>query len=103
MFAHFSYANVTANQAVDGNAAVSLSSSRESNVDPLVDLFDYYLLDPVSLRQPDTTPVTRDFDIRTARKVRGEDRGLDYNFANSAASAGAIRVTANFRLLIRPD
>ena len=44
---------------------------------------------------------TRSYDIRTARRVRGENRKLDFGITNNSGSGGSIRWSVHCRLLLK--
>ena len=76
-----------------------------SVVDAILDLLDYYLhqnWQNVANSVNDRAQATiRSYDIRTARRIRGEDRTLDFTIVNNAASAGNIEWTVNSRCLLK--
>jgi len=103
MFLHISFQQSTVSQVLNGAFGISVNTDKAVGIDPILDLVDYYLHDGFDLNQPTEEPVRQVYDIRTARRVRGADRRIEFNMANSAGSAGTVAVTAHFRLLIKPD
>jgi len=92
------------NQANFGAYGVLVNTAL-STIDAILDLYDYYVhrnwhvlqVAPTDLAQAER----EDYDIRTARRVRGEQRSLDFVITNNAASGGAIRWTVGARLLLK--
>ena len=71
--------------------------------DAIVDLVDWYLQQGWDAFRESDDPVVKEFnyDIKTARKVRGEDRTLWFVTNNSAASAAAIVASATVRMWLQ--
>ena len=76
--------------------------SASSNLpNPIVDLVDWYLLHHWWVRAGEVNQIFPfEFDIRTNRKVRGEDRSLFGILASSAASLTSVEYTSHFRLVL---
>ncbi len=76
-----------------------------SAVDAILDLLDYYLHKNwfnITNTPNDRAQVSRrDYDIRTARRVRGEQRQLDFVITNNGASAGSVVWTMSSRCLLK--
>ncbi len=74
-------------------------------IDTILDLYDYYLhqnWDNVTSSVSDAAQMYRkDYDIRTARRIRGEDRQLTFAITNNAASGGSIVWTVSGRFLLK--
>ena len=72
--------------------------------DPIIDLVDWYYHQNWfnnESRVGDFQEAGRTrFDIRTARRIRGEDRTLVAVFENNAASAQAVKFSTTVRLLL---
>ena len=73
---------------------------------PIVDLVDWYWHDSFDLTTsnndiPVQIPTNDVRDIRTARKLRGEDRSLIFIIANASGSGGAFSFEVNARLLLK--
>ena len=75
-------------------------------IDVILSLLDYYLLSSwetnTSSAADKSQDWVKDYDIRTARKLRGKDRHLDFMITNNSASAGSIRWAVHARFLLRP-
>ncbi len=70
--------------------------------DPVSDLVDWYYLRHEAVRSNDLADIfTREFDIRTSRRIRGQDRTLIAVFDNPAASGVAVDVSISVRLLLQ--
>ena len=69
--------------------------------DPIVDLVDWYYHTLVAVNSSLVGDLSRytQWDIRTARKIRGLDRTLCAVFDVNAASAQALKFSVNTRLL----
>ena len=74
-------------------------------IDVILELLDYYLhqnwVNVVSNVGDSTQWFQKDYDIRTARRLRGQGRHLDFLVTNNSASAGSIRWSVNARLLLK--
>ena len=68
--------------------------------DPVSDLVDWYWLDSRFIRQTDIEVVSTPFDIRTARKVRGEDRTLAFVIQNNGPGSANLAFMIHVRLLL---
>ncbi len=76
-----------------------------SAIDAIIDLYNYYLHQNwwntnTVIRDYNQT-YRREYDIRTARRVSGEQRSLDFAITNNAAAAASIEWSVNARLLLR--
>ena len=75
-------------------------------IDVILGLFDYYLhqnwstITGASL-EDSSNFYQRDYDIRTARRLRGMDRRLEFMVTNNSAGAGSIRWDVSARLLLK--
>ena len=72
--------------------------------DPLVDLVDWYWQRHWSLRSATLgeEPVGEyTIDLRTARKIRGEDRTIAWILRNSSASGGSVTISQSVRMLLQ--
>ena len=67
---------------------------------PITDLVDWYYQVNWNLRQADSITESISADIRTVRKVRGEQRTLFAVFQNNSASGGSVSVSMTARLLL---
>ena len=76
-----------------------------SVVDAILDLLDYYLhtnWENVTNSVNDSAQTyRRSYDIRTARRVRGEQRQLDFIATSNSGSSGVVQWTVNSRLLLK--
>jgi len=74
-------------------------------VDTILDLLDYYLhqnwTNVLTLANDSSQYWERNYDIRTARRIRGNDRQLDFAVTNNAGSAGSIKWSVDARLLLK--
>jgi len=74
-------------------------------VDAIIDLYDYYIhqnwTNVANVVNDSAGMWTREYDIRTARRLRGENRTLDFVITNNAASGGTIFWTASARFLLK--
>ena len=68
----------------------------------LADLLDWYYLTRWSSWQLTTqgSGFLVEFDIRSMRKIRGEDRSLIFSFENETSSAGTVEYAFETRLLL---
>jgi len=82
-----------------------LVNTTQTIVDVILDLFDYYLHQnwraSTTLVQDPSQMYTRRYDIRTARRLRGSERSLDFVITNNAASAGSVNWTVSARMLLK--
>ena len=97
---------VTDNTAAQWSLGVAVSTrdafAAGALPEPFTDLVDWYYLRAGYERQEvNRDNVTYDFDIRTARAVRGLGRTLVAVFENSSLSDGSINVVMNYRLLLK--
>ena len=69
---------------------------------PIDDLVDWYYHKGYTSNAlgPQLTPETDQVDIRTARRIRGNDRTLAFVMEVNGASQQSVSVSANFRLLL---
>ena len=76
-----------------------------ATLDAIIDLYDWYLhqnwAQTNTLTNDSAQWYRRSYDIRTARRVRGEQRSLDFAITNNAASPGSIVWTVNSRMLLK--
>ncbi len=74
-------------------------------VDAVLDLYDWYLHANFTNRLTLTSDFSqywnKSYDIRTARRVRGEQRSLDFVATNNAASGANIVWSVNARMLLK--
>ena len=72
----------TINQPVFGNFGVAVIDENSSGIDTILDLLDYYVLQPFSNETDSTSVLQRAtryvYDIRTARRIRGRERRLEF-------------------------
>ena len=68
--------------------------------DPVTDLVDWYWLDSRFIRSSVLETVNTPFDIRTARKVRGEDRTLAFIIQNNGPGTANLAFMIHVRLLL---
>ena len=82
-----------------------LVNTAASAIDAVLDLYDYYLHQNFQFIQSATTDGSQQYrqryDIRTARRVRGEDRSLDFVITNNAAAGTSLVWSASSRLLLK--
>jgi len=95
---------VTVNQNVFGAFGVMVNTA-VSAIDAILDLYDYYLhqnfyTTAVSPNALGASEVHR-YDIRTARRVRGEQRTLDFVITNNAASVSSLNWSVSARMLLK--
>ena len=105
MIGKYTILNQTDNVNVFGAYAVAVVTraalAAGSVPEPIGDLVDWYYHDGFNVRQEvnrDTREVT--FDIRTARRIRGEDRTLMAICENSSASVSSLVFYTSMRLLM---
>ena len=68
---------------------------------PIVDLVDWYVQHSYySFRTTAESYLEKSFDIRTSRKVRGEDRSLFFTIRSTVTSGGTMAYTISARLLL---
>ena len=92
------------NLNIDGAFAVYVGDENGAGgVDPLIDFFDYYLHQNFAQRDDEVNYKDYHYDIRTARRVRGETRALEFNLTNSSGSASALTFSVSARLLLTPS
>jgi len=95
---------VTNNASGFGAFGVMVNSTR-TLVDVILDLFDYYLHQNFSTNQFATLnavePARYRYDLRTARKLRGGERALDFVITNNSASGTGIVWTVSARMLLK--
>jgi len=88
-----------------GMTVVSLDSFNAGAVpDPSVDLVDWYYLDGFYLDEGANSALRVNrfpFDIRTARKIRGEDRTLVFVLDNNSAAGFDVKFSVFTRLLLQ--
>ena len=72
---------------------------------PVTDLVDWYMHHGAYVESDagGVAAVQFPFDIRTARKIRGEDRTLASTFHNSVGSGGFVETSLYVRLLLTPS
>ena len=74
-------------------------------IDVILSLLDWYLhqnWENILAVAADTAQFwSKDYDLRTARRIRGKDRHLDFMVTNSSTSVGSIRWGVYARLLLR--
>jgi len=74
-------------------------------IDIILSLLDYYLLQSFETNSSSAADKsqdwTRDYDLRTARRLRGMDRHLDFGITNNSGSAGSIRWGVHARFLLK--
>jgi len=88
-------------QYAQGVLTMTTQAFTSGNVpNPLVDLVDWYYLQHGFIQQASIETDERPFDIRTARRIRGEDRTLVHAIINSASSATTLTYTFSTRLLL---
>jgi len=96
--------NVTINQAGFGAWGVLVTTTR-TLIDVILDLFDYYLHQNyfvVTNSVNDAASLLRkSYDIRTARRIRGGERALEFAITANSGSAGAVEWSVNTRLLLK--
>jgi len=69
--------------------------------DPEADLIDWYWQKNFYLIDSSSVQLHRfPIDIRSARRIRGEDRGLTWVIKNSSGSAGTLVQSVSFRFLL---
>ena len=92
----------TGNNAFGAFGVLVIPRSASANLpDPIVDLVDWYLLKHWWVRGGEINEIFNfEFDIRTARKVRGEDRSLFHTLSNSASSSSSVEYSASSRLVL---
>ena len=101
----------TADQDVFGSLGIAVMTrdafAGAAVPDPILDHVDWYYQQNWfnnESRVGDLQEAGRtSFDIRTARRIRGEDRLLAAVFENSSASAAAIKFRLSVRLLLTPS
>ena len=93
--------NVTANQDIFGAFSLTVVTNNVSGTDPIQDDLDAYVHQNFWQRGADAEPHAYNYDLRSARRIRGEDRELDFDLANNSASSGSLAVSFCARLLIR--
>ena len=91
-----------ANLPYQGAYGVMVNTIRQT-VDVILDLFDYYLhKNFIGISPTANNNNTREqYDIRTARRVRGSERSLDFVITNNAASATTMVWSVSARMLLR--
>ena len=67
--------------------------------DPIVDLVDWYYHQQRFVQQAFLDTVYFPFDIRTSRRIRGQDRTLEHTIHNSASSGTGLEYSLSARLL----
>ena len=97
--------NITSGQ--ENNGSIGFTVMRRDDLvaadpDSSADLLDWYYLTRWSSWQLTTQGPGEqfDFDIRTMRKIRGEDRSLVFSFVNESNSAGSVEYSVGVRLLL---
>ena len=92
------------NQAIFGAYGVLVNVGL-ATVDAILDLYDYYLhanFQNISTSINDASQnYRRAYDIRTARRVRGENRALEAVVTNNAGSGTSVIWTISSRLLLK--
>ena len=108
MFARLSFRPFTANSDTFGQFGITLvtrdaiAAGAASLPSPLADNVDWYLRDGFAYTQSALISEQQTYDIRTARRVRGEDRSMVFLLSVSAAAGSALsQFSLNFRLLIQ--
>ena len=75
-------------------------------VDVILDLYDYYLHQNFFVRTNDVNSgeesYKRSYDLRTARKIRGADRHLDFVITNNSGSGASLIWSMSARMLLKP-
>ena len=92
------------NQALFGAYGVFVNTAL-SAIDTILDLYDYYVHQnwtQISVNANDTAQAyVRRYDIRTARRVRGEQRSLSFAITNNSGSAGSVIWAVSARCLLK--
>ena len=96
--------SAVAGQTLFGAWGVFMNTA-QSAIDTILDLYDYYLHQNWSVLQSNANDTAqawrRSYDIRTARRVRGEQRHLDFAITNNAASGGSAIWNVSARMLLK--
>ena len=90
-----------AGQNVFGSWGIYVCTDAVSIVQPIFDLLDYYVHRNHFARSGDTEQNDFNGDIRTARKVRGENRLLRFTF-EAAGGSGSCTMRFSARMLLQP-
>ena len=102
MFGDLVYRNVTGSQELQiafGVAVMTVDALVAGAVpDPNTDLVDWYYHKRLYGFRANIEAVSNPFEIRTARKIRGEDRTLGFVLDNIGANT--LNFSFNFRLLL---
>ncbi len=76
-----------------------------ATIDAILDLYDYYLhqnwTNRANIPSDPAQSYRQRYDIRSARRVRGEQRSLDFIMTNNAASAGNVIWAVSARMLLK--
>jgi len=86
-----------------GVAAITRDALAAAEVpDPVTDLVDWYYQGAYFMKNETEQLATTivDVDLRTARKIRGEDRTLAFIFQSASGSGGAVTMSPIVRMLL---
>ena len=74
-------------------------------IDIILSLLDYYLLSSFETNTSSAADKSqdwvKDYDLRTARRIRGKERHMDFMITNNSGSAGSIRWAVHARFLLK--
>ena len=81
-----------------------LVTTTRTLIDVILDLFDYYLHQNFVVQSDtvdDPSTYRKSYDIRTARRVRGSERALEFVITNNSSSSVSLFWSASARLLLK--